>query len=210
MNKSTLLQAEAQFLSRYPKGFADPGMEYIRKKHNVDKLAEFASESLVRERFNRPEFIVDTMHKIVSRSSMVSRFEKPRFRDFVKSLNSHEKEALTNALERRLFGRAKRRGFEELVGMLAPHGLAKWSVVSVVPFYAAPTKEAFVKPTTAKGIIELLEVEGLTYKPQPTWEFYRGYVKLLQEVKLTVSPSLGTNNAALSGFLMATLKGGLI
>ncbi len=210
MNKAKLLEAQAQFLSRYPEGFADPGMAYIRKKHNVDKLAEFAAQSLVRERFNRPEFIVDAVHKIVSRSSMVSRFEKPRFRDFVKSLNSHEREALANAMELRLYGRAKRRGFEELVGMLAPHGLAKWSVVSVVPFYFAPNKEAFVKPTTAKGIIEQLEVEGLTYQPRPTWEFYRGYVKLLGEIRKEVSPLLAANNAALSGFLMATLKGGLL
>ncbi|NND68351.1 MAG: hypothetical protein HKN19_12260 [Halioglobus sp.] len=206
MNKATLLQAEAQFLSRYPEGFADPGMESIRKKHDIDKIAQFAGESLVRERFNRPEFIVDAVHKIVSRSSMVSRFEKPRFRDFVKSLNSGEREALANAMELRLYGREKRRGFEELVGMLAPHGLAKWSVVSVVPFYFAPKKEAFVKPTTAKGIIEKLEVEGLTYKPQPTWAFYRGYLKLLGEIRKEVAPSLAVNYAALSGFLMSTLK----
>lgn len=210
MNKVILLQAEAQFLSRYPEGFADPGMASIRKKHNVEKIAEFARESLVRERFNRPEFIVDAIHKIVSRSSMVSRFEKPRFRDFIKSLNSHEREALANAMELRLYGRAKRRGFEELVGMLMPHGLAKWSVVSVVPFYFSPAREAFVKPTTAKGIIDKLEVEGLTYKPQPTWVFYRGYLKLLGEIKKEVSPSLAENNAALSGFLMSTLKGKLL
>lgn len=206
MNKATLQRAQAQFLARYPGGFADPGMAAIRKKHNLEKLAEFACQSLVRERFNRPEFIVDAMHKIVSRSSMVSRFEKPRFRDFIKSLNSHEREALANALELRLHGREKRRGFEELVGMLAPHGLARWSVVSVVPFYFAPKKEAFVKPTTARGIIDRLEVAGLEYRPRPTWSFYRGYLQLLNDIKKEVSPSLASNNAALSGFLMATLR----
>lgn len=205
MNRGKLLQAEARFLSQYPAGFEDPGLDHIKKKHNVDKLASFASENLARSFFNRPEHVVETALKIVSRSSMVSRFEKPRFRDFVGCLNSREKEAFSAALEMRLYGRAKKRGFEELVGMLQPHGLAKWSVVSVVPFYVFPNKEVFVKPTTAKGIIANLEIEALQYRPQPTWAFYQGYQRLLAEVRDTVSTSLSPNNAAVTGFLMTSL-----
>lgn len=204
MNRKKLLEAQANFMSRYPGGFDDPGMAYIKKKHDVDKLVSFTQETLTRSAFNRPELIADTVLKIVGRSSMVSRFEKPKFRDFIKSLNSHEKEALAQAFEKRLFGRAKKRGFEELVGMLLPHKLAKWSVVSVVPFYLAPNKEAFVKPTTAKGIIANLEVENLSYHPTPSWEFYRGYQQLLDEIREQVSPSLSPNNAALTGFLMSS------
>ena len=205
MNINKLLQAEAAFMSRYPGGFEDPGMAYIKKKHDVDKLVDFAGQSLTRANFNKPEFIADTVLKIVSRSSMVSRFEKPRFRDFIGSLNSHEKKALADALEMRLYGRQKRAGFEQLQGMLTPYKLAKWSVISVVPFYFAPRKEVFVKPTTAKGIIAYLEVDDLVYRPTPSWEFYQGYQKLLALVKKEVSPSLAPNNAALSGFLMSVL-----
>ena len=205
MNIEKLLQAEAAFLSQYPQGFADPAMENVKKKHDVDKLADYARESLTLANFNRPEFIAETVLKIVSRSSMVSRFEKPRFRDFIHCLNTSEKEALASAYEKRLFGRAKRRGFEELVGMLQPFGVAKWSVVSVVPFYCSPNTEVFVKPTTAKGIIASLEVEGLEYRPAPTWAFYQGYRRLLNDIRGTVSPSLSPNNAALSGFLMISL-----
>lgn len=206
MNRSKLLQAEARFLAQYPGGFADPGMAHIKKKHNVDKLTEFAQLNLQRASFNRPEHVADTVLKIISRSSMVSRFEKPRFADFVRGLNSHEKEAFASAFEKRLYGRAKKRGFEELVGMLQPFGLAKWSVVSVVPFYVHPQNEIFVKPTTAKGIIVNLEIEDLHYKPAPTWEFYQGYKKLLGDVRETVSSSLSPNNAALTGFLMTSLE----
>ena len=136
---------------------------------------------------------------------MVSMFEKPRFRDFIRSLNSHEKEHLAFAFEKRLYGRAKQSGFEEILGMLSHHRLAKWSLISAVPFYFSPKKEAFVKPTTAKGIIAYLEVDSLHYKPTPSWDFYRGYRKLLDEVKKEVHPSLTTNYAALSGFLMTTI-----
>lgn len=205
MNEDRLLEAQATFLSRYPGGFSDPEMAPIIKRHNVDKLSDFARDNLTPANFNRPEFIADTVLKIVSRSSMVSRFEKPKFRDFIGCLNSQEKEAFAGALEKRLTGRAKKRGFEELVGMMQPHGIAKWSVVSVVPFHMAPQKEAFVKPTTAKGIIANLEVSGLEYRPQPTWEFYQAYQRLLRDIRRIVSPVLAPNNAALTGFLMTSL-----
>ena len=205
MNIKKLKLAEAVFLARFPDGFADPAMAPIMKKHNVRNLTEFAQTNLSRTQFNKPDHIAETIIKIVSRSSMVSMFEKPKFRDFVRSLNSHEKEHLAFALEKRLYGRAKRAGFDELLGMLSHHKLAKWSLISAVPFYFAPKKEAFVKPTTAKGIIAYLEVEDMLYKPRPSWEFYAGYVKLLNAVKKEVHPSISPNYAALSGFLMTTI-----
>ncbi|CAA0095831.1 Uncharacterised protein [Halioglobus japonicus] len=204
MNLVKLKEAEAAFLARYPDGFADPAIAPIMKKHNVGKLSEFARANLRKADFNRPEHIAETLVRIVSRSSMVSMFEKPKFRDFVRALNSHEKEYLAFAFEKRLHGRNKRAGFEETLGIMAQHKIAKWPIVSAVPFYYAPSKEAFVKPTTAKRIIAYLEVEDMQYKPGPSWEFYRAYVRLLDQVKKEVHPSIATNYAALSGFLMST------
>lgn len=204
MNLNKLQEAEAQFLQRYPGGFADPAMQPIKKKHNVDKLVDFTRESLRRENCKRPEFVADALLKIVSRSSMVSRFEKPRFRDFIGSLGSDEKRALASAVEKRLHG-GKQAGFEAMLGLLLHHKLAKWAIISVAPFYFAPTREVFVKPTTAKGIVALLEVENLHYKPVPTWEFYKGYRDLVANIKKQVAPSLSPNNAALTGFLMMSL-----
>jgi hypothetical protein len=205
VNEQKLRQAEALFLQRYPGGFSDPEMATVMKKHNIAKLSEFARQNLAPEVFNRPEHIADTVLKIVSRSSMVSRFEKPAFRDFITGLNSYEKQALADAVEKRLYGRQKAQGFNELLGMLGPYKLAKWSVISVVPFYFSPTTEAFVKPTTAKGILALLEVDDFAYRPAPSWEFYRAYRSLLAEVKDQVVPTLSPNYAALSGFLMMSI-----
>ncbi|MEH6591786.1 MAG: hypothetical protein V7746_16115 [Halioglobus sp.] len=205
MNEQKMRQAEALFLQRYPGGFSDPEMAAVMKKHNIAKLSEFARQNLAKESFNRPEHIADTVLKIVSRSSMVSRFEKPAFRDFISALNSYEKQALADAMEKRLYGRQKAQGFNQLLGMLEPYKLAKWSVISVVPFYFSPTTEAFVKPTTAKGILAFLEVEDFAYRPTPSWEFYRAYRSLLLEVKQKVVPTLSPNYAALSGFLMMSI-----
>ena len=204
MNLHKLKEAEASFFLRYPKGFADPAMAPIKKKHNVDTLVRFAQENLGKENCLKPEFISQTLLKLVSRSSMVSRFEKPQFKHFIGALSSVEKEALAYALEQRLHGR-KQLGFEQMCGLLAHHKLAKWAVVSIVAFYFAPRREVFVKPTTAKGIISLLEVENLHYHPTPTWRFYKGFQKLISNLKQAVHPSLSPNNAAFTGFLMMSM-----
>ncbi len=201
MNLRKLHEAEQSFLMRYPDGFADPQMQAVRKKHNVDTLVEFTQANLTRTTCLNPMHVSDILIKIVSRSSMVSRFEKPPFKRFVDALDNNAREALAYAIEQRLFGR-KQKGFELLVDMLARHKLAKWALVSVVPFYFAPRKEAFVKPTTAKGVIKLLEVDDLQYSATPTWAYYKGYRDLLTQVRKEIDPALSPNTAALSGFLM--------
>jgi hypothetical protein len=205
MNLQKLKEAEAAFLKRFPGGFDDPGLEKIRKSHNVDRLADFTRTSLTEAALSRPQGFADLLLTIVSRSSMVSRFEKPPFRDFVNALNSKDKRRLAEAFRKRLYGRNKREGFEELVDLLARYKLARWSLVSAAPFYFAPSKEAFVKPSTARRLVKFLDVEELHYNPRPDWTFYVGYRKLVLDIKKTVDPSLTPNNAATTGFLMATM-----
>ena len=77
MNLKKLKQAEEAFFNRYPGGFENPEMMEIGKKHKMDKMITFAQEGFVRRNFKLPNLIVDSMIKVVSRSSMVSLFEKP-------------------------------------------------------------------------------------------------------------------------------------
>jgi len=132
VNVARLREAEAAFLARFPKGFGDPGMEKIRKSHNVDRLAEFTRENIAEATLSRPQQFVDTLLKIVSRSSMVSRFEKPPFRDYLNALDSNAKRQLAEAYRKRLFGRHKREGFEEIVDLFADQKLARRSLVSAL------------------------------------------------------------------------------
>jgi hypothetical protein len=205
MNFQRVKEAEASFLDRFPLGFNDPGMEPIRKRHNVDKLSEFAKASITPLSLSQPQKFLDTVVTIISRSSMVSRFEKAPFRDFVAALTSKDKRLLTDAFQKRLYGRNKREGFDEIVGLLARSKLARWSLVSAVPFYLAPKREAFVKPTTAKKIVAVLEIDDLHYQPRPDWAFYDGYRKLILTVKKHLDPSVTPNNAAITGLLMFSL-----
>ena len=204
MNVRKLEQAEAAFLARFPQGFSDPGLERIRKSHNVERLADFARANVTEAALSRPQKFAETLLTIVSRSSMVSRFEKPPFKEFIDSLDSKDKRRLSEAFRDRLFGRQPE-GFDAIVDLFGRYKLARWSLVSAVPFYFAPAREAFVKPSTARKIVTFLDVDDLQYHPRPDWRFYVGYRKLVIAIKGKVDSSLTPNNAATTGFLMATM-----
>lgn len=204
MNRMKLKDAEARFLAEYPGGFSDPLMDEIVKKHKVEKMNKLTQESLAPERFENTGGIVESMAKIVSQSSMVSVFEKPRFRDFTKALNSEEKERLALGLKEFLHGN-QGFGFELMCDLLHEYKLAKWTLLTICPVYYRPEVEVFIKPTTTKWIIRHFELEGLIYSPRPTFEFYRAYRDQVNRMKAQVGDSLQGNNAAFTGFLMMSM-----
>lgn len=203
MNLQKLKIAEAHFLQSYPEGFADPALVKIGKRHNVDKMTGLAKEIFAKKQFDKPNAFLENLTKLVSRSSMVSMFEKPKFRDMVNDLNSTQRKELTAAY-RKLFHGSQKTGFNEVVEILAQRKMAKWSLMTIGLLYYRPQKEVFVKPNTTKNIIARLELD-LVYKPRPSWEFYDGYRTAILEMKKNINPSLAPNNAALTGFLMMTL-----
>jgi hypothetical protein len=84
------------------------------------------------------------------------------------------------------------------------HDLVRGSL-TIIPAYSAPSKEVFVKPTTAKGVIKHSEVEDLLYKPAAIWAFYTAYRMLINRSKKKVDKRLSPSNAAFSGFLMMSI-----
>lgn len=205
MNIEKLKAAEAQFLQLYPLGFQDPGLEKRVKPHTRANLTEKCREAFAELEFNKPHVIVENMAKMVGRSSMVSMFEKPKFRDFVKSLSGGDIDRLSEAFFEQLYGN-QQQGFETILDLLRTQKLAKWSLISILPNYVFPDKEVFVKPTTAKGVIAHFELEGVVYKPQPSWDFYEKYKAQILEMKALVDPTLKPSNAAFSGFLMMSMQ----
>ncbi|MFT5580660.1 MAG: hypothetical protein ACI9WS_003428 [Paraglaciecola psychrophila] len=200
-----LKQLELDFLMQYPKGFADPEMEKIGKKHNVSRMTELSRECFSKRVCSNVHTTSENMVKVISRSSMVSLFEKPKFRDFVQAMDENEKAFMVNALVNMLHGK-KQLGFEAMVDILKTGKLAKWSLISIIPAYYAPTKEVFVKPTTAKRVLKHFDIDDPVYKPTPSWDFYKKYRQLINDSKGLVHESLSPSNAAFSGFLMMTVK----
>lgn len=204
MNIDALKAAERAFLREFPGGFRHPDLVEVGKKHKMPQHEAFAKERFAKARFQDPKTIVADMATAVGRSSMVSMFEKPRFRDFAKQLDAARTRQLASALHDLLHG-PQADGFERLVDVLSEPKLAKWPIVTVVPAYYRPQKEVFVKPTTAKLIIRKLELD-LTYQARPSWAFYAAFRKAIMTMRSKVNENLQLNNPAFCGFLMMALE----
>lgn len=208
MNRQRLREAEGDFLTKYPEGFEDPDLAEIGKRHRMDQMVEMAATAFSRRAFDHPGAIIEDMIRVVARSSMVSMFEKPKYRDYLRSLTGAEQGLLANSLKRQLYGKGsgREKGFRTLVDILRDGKMARWSLVTIIPNYVLPNEEVFLKPTTVKGVIKRFEL-GLDYKPQPTWAFYNDYRDQILEMRSLVDPLLAPSNAAFCGFLMMSLPG---
>jgi hypothetical protein len=205
MNLARLKQAEEDFLAQYPGGFDHPEIAALARKHKIDKMVTLAQEGFARENFRSPALIVENMAKVVSRSSMVSVFEKPKFRDFVHALAMEQKQVVAKGLQEVLYG-AEAQGFDLLLAAFQGGQVAKWPLMTVCQTYFRPDVEVMVKPSTVKGVIEHFQLENLHYKPMPSWSFYAGYRDAINDMKRLVDPSLSPSNAAFSGFLMLSME----
>src|SRR5687768_14618347 len=208
MNLKKLKQAEEEFFNRYPGGFANPEMIAIRKKHKMEKMIELTQDGFAKRNFKLPDLVIENMIKVITHSSLISVFEKPKFRDFARSLPSEDRKTLAGALEELLHGN-QQIGFETMLDVLKNGKLTKWSLITICQAYYRPQVEVFVKPTTAKGIIEYFELKNLQYKPAPTWAFYDEYRAAINEMKSKVDASLSPYSVAFTGFLMRSIQGRL-
>ncbi len=204
MNLNRLKQAEDEFLAHYPGGFSHPDMMALGKKHKMDRMIELSQQAFDEVAFAHPNGIIENLIKIISRSSMVSMFEKPKFKGFANNLDRLEKDLLVEGLQERLYGN-EQHGFEMMLELLNTRKIGKWTLVSICPVYFRPQFEVFVKPTTVKKIISQLCLKNLEYRPTPDWEFYRIFRDQINILKSKVDPGLSPSNAAFTGFLMMSL-----
>jgi hypothetical protein len=205
--QSSVREAEEAFLQRYPGGFNHPEIIAMRnRKHKPDQMIALAQDSFSKGKFKIPDLIVQNMEKVIRQSSIVSVFEKLRFRDFVHGLPPGPRYLLANSLEELLYG-SEQTGFERILDVLKEGKMAKWTLMTVCQTYFHPHRDVFIKPTTVKGVIEYFELENLHYRPMPSWNFYRAYRAAFLEMKCMVDPSLAPTNPVFSGFLLMSVHG---
>lgn len=203
MNVEKLIHAKKRFLEEYPGGFDDPQMDEIRKKHKPEKMHQMACEFFAPDCFENPAQVLEHMVKVISRASMVSIFEKPKFRDFAKEAFEEEVIILTMGLKNFIHG-DQELGFNMMEDVLRPHKLAKWTLLTICPHYFKPIEEVFIKPTTVKSAIRFFELEGLVYNAKPDYEFYTAYRDAVDKMKKVVNVT--EDNAAFGGFIMITTE----
>jgi hypothetical protein len=188
----------------YPNAFDNEDLKKIGKKHGMAKHEKYIREACSKENFKNGLNIFEDVAKIVSRSSLVSVFEKMRFRDLMKEFDLMEKREFLDAVYENLHGN-ERQGFERLVNLLDPYKLAKWPIITIFQTYYNPKKSVFMKPTTVKKIIKYLELD-LKYVVRPDFTLYKEYKKVINEMKKLVDKRLSPSNPAFSGFLMLTIE----
>ncbi len=204
MRKDILLEAEKDFYISYPEGINDPEIIKIKKKHNTIKLSDYFKKVFEKQNFDYLDTIIAEMIKIIQRSTMVSLFEKPKFRDFVNALSYEDKDILVGGLYSLLY-EDQEQGFNQILFILQQGKLAKWTLISAFLYYSNPTNEVFCKPTTMKNIIKILEIDTLKYSPKPSYKFYCEFRDIILEIKSICNQKMGDDNAGISGFLMMML-----
>jgi hypothetical protein len=205
MNLDKLKDLESEFLCSYPKGFQDEQFFPTIKKYNPEKLEAFAKEVLKKENFSNPNLLVEGFFKTIQKSVMVSLFDKLKLKDTIATLNTYEKDMLSIEIYELLYGNQKE-GFEGLVEFLAEYKLAKWTIISVIPYCINRHDDYFIKPTTTKMIIKYFELQDCIYKPRPSFEFYENYTKALDKMKSNLHKSLTFDNVAFTSFLKVAIE----
>ncbi len=205
MNNEKLKDLEAEFLDEYPLGFDDERLLKIMKKFNPSKLEEMSKEYFQKDNFSIPEVVCENFFKVIYKSVVISFYDKLKLKDAFAEMGMYQKDMFALALYDLLHG-DKKEGYNSLVEILSEHKLAKWTIISLVPYYMNRKSDYFVKPTTAKSIISYLEIEGLEYKPKPSYEFYVGFKKALDKIKKSVPKNLSEDNICLTAFLRLAIQ----
>ena len=203
MNINKLKAAEHQFLSMYPEGFESEGLKDGARKHKMDKMIKDAQEFLSIEGLRHYKVAIQNIKKLISRASIVSVFEKTKFRNLLNESDDLFEQEFVDAVYT-MIHEDQEEGFTKIVDLLSPYKIAKWPILSAMLLYYSPKEEVLIKPTTVKKVIEYFELEGLKYTPKVNYQFYAEYRAAIHKMIDLVDPKLSITNGHFSGFLMMT------
>lgn len=203
MNIEKLKRLETHFFMAYPMGFDTPEMIEISKKHKIKKMRDFVNTHFEPECFEDVDLVFENYIKLISQSSLVSIFEKAKFKDLAKTFTREEKTKFIGGVYDFLYG-DQETGFTSQIEVLSRYKTAKWPILTVLGVYMKPDFEVLVKPTTVKGILAYFE-EDLKYVSKPTYAFYSQFRTLINDIKKHTNEALQVDNAAFCGFLMMSL-----
>ncbi len=205
MNIKKLKELEESFFEYYPKGFEDEKLIKISKLFNTPKFHKLAKNSFELKNFSNIEQICEDFFTILLKSPLISFYEGDILKKALKSFTNFEKDMLSIYLQDILHNDIES-SFEDFIELLSSKNLAKWQIITLIPYYFEPNKNYFLKPSTTKNIIKYFEIEDLKYNSKPSFEFYKNYIKVLEIMKNSVRSELRDDNARFTGFLRMAMK----
>ncbi|XPV53703.1 MAG: hypothetical protein ACNI3H_01090 [Halarcobacter ebronensis] len=107
MNIEKLKDLEAEFFEEYPKAFEDERLLKLMKKFNPSKLEELSKQYFHKDNFSQPEIVCENFIKIVSKSVVVSFYDKMKLKDAIKDMGMYQKDMFSIALYDLLHGNKK-------------------------------------------------------------------------------------------------------
>lgn len=163
------------FYAEYEDGLEDEKWIKLGKKYDDRAIVQFFDELDDVYFMENDEFeIVEDFMKILSKSALISTFEKIALRNYFSNIKSHK--AFVNAVKRLYLN-----GMDEFDNLVATLSMlkdeeknanaAKWPIVSTICNYMFD--EAYpVKPTTVKAVAKLLKTD-IYYSSKPNLETYQ-------------------------------------
>ncbi|WP_198306347.1 hypothetical protein [Arcobacter vandammei] len=209
MNIEKLKECEDRFCEYYEKGFEDEKLAKTVKLFNTAKFHEMAKNSFALEKFSNIEQIIQDFFTILLKSPLISFYEGDILKSALKNFTMYEKDMLSIFLQDILYGdfpHNLENSFDDFVELLASKNLAKWHIVTLIPYYFSLNKNYFLKPSTTRNIIKYFEIENLKYNSKPSFEFYKAYTNNLLEMKNSVNPKLKDDNGRFTGFLRLSME----
>jgi len=179
------------FLLRFPGGLDDEEFNELGKKHrSSDKILDTIKNdvdlnSFILEDDYHINKNIETITKLVTKSSMISVFEKVTFKKYIADKKIQATflkalyEMLTNLNENTM---------SEFVGVLNLKNaelnkrVATWPLVTFFLVYFNDNNEIFIKPSTIKKLGKLLEYD-IKYESIPNYMTYTNIKKMIMDYK---------------------------
>ncbi|MDH6603602.1 hypothetical protein OKW23_000742 [Bacilli bacterium PM5-9] len=202
------------FLLKYPNGLNDQAFIDLSKKHKSSyKILEIVKNEIDLESF----VLEDTYHinknisliiKIVTRSSMISVFEKVAFKHYLEDSKIHS--IFLNALYHMLkdFNEDTMNEFVYVLNMRKVEinrKVATWPLITFFLIYFDEYNEVFIKPTTIKRLAKLLECD-IKYESMPNYMTYQNVKKMVLEYKKQSKLVKNENNLNVQAIMYCALE----
>jgi hypothetical protein len=149
--------------------------DYARKELNSAVLEALLETANYKE-------IVHRARRSMAKVNLAFPNELMKFGDIPESAHREVAERLVSLVKA---GPKTPVALEELAVVLTPHGAAKWTIVSLLPFLIDPERWPFVKPTSIERATKATGID-VEYDPRPNARTYTLIRDLYEHVAITL------------------------